>query len=91
MMLIYLGNSLGGHNGYDFSTKDNDNDAARSNCAEAYKGAWWYSKCHSSNLNGLYLKGNHSSYADGVEWKTWMGYFYSLKKSEMKIREICKH
>lgn len=51
-----------------------------------YHGAWWYSDCHSSNLNGLYLGGPHKSYADGVNWKAWRGYNYSYKVSEMKVR-----
>ena len=69
-----------------FTTRDQDNDNFRSNCAIEYKGAWWYNKCHHSNLNGLYLRGSHSSYADGVNWKGWKGHYYSLKRTEMKIR-----
>ena len=70
-----------------FTTRDRDNDHdTKRNCAIAFKGAWWYSACHASNLNGLYLRGNHSSYADGVNWKGWKGYHYSLKRTEMKIR-----
>ena len=74
------------HNGRDFSTFDIDNDAYLSNCAEEFKGGWWYNACHRSNLNGLYLRGQHDSHADGVNWLTWRGYNYSLKFTEMKIR-----
>ena len=80
------GDSLSYHNGMKFSTKDRDNDKVKANCAVAYKGAWWYKSCHASNLNGLYLIGPHSSYANGVNWKTFRGYKYSLKTTEMQIR-----
>ena len=42
------------HNGKMFSTKDQDNDWISGDCAEMYPGGWWYSACHSANLNGLY-------------------------------------
>ncbi|KAL9966945.1 hypothetical protein ACROYT_G025093 [Oculina patagonica] len=80
------GDSLSGHRGHPFTTKDQDNDSWGSNCAVAFKGAWWYTACHASNLNGRYHHGAHSSYADGVNWYTWKGYHYSAKRSEMKIR-----
>ena len=81
------GDSLAFQNGQRFSTRDQDNDIApRGNCAQWSKGAWWYRNCHTSNLNGLYHGGPHSSYADGVNWKTWKRYNYSLKFSEMKLR-----
>nr|XP_039263490.1 microfibril-associated glycoprotein 4-like [Styela clava] len=83
------GDSLSGHNGLRFTTKDQDNDSNSANCAVSFKGAWWYSSCHSSNLNGHYFKGGvHKSYADGVEWSPWKGQYYSLKITEMKIRPI---
>ena len=83
------GDSLTRHNGRPFSTYDRDNDGYRSgSCARVHKGAWWYEECHSSNLNGLYHRGSHSSYADGVNWHTWKRYHYSLKFTEMKVRII---
>ena len=76
------------HNGHTFSTRDQDNDAQpKQNCAQRYKGAWWYNRCHNSNLNGLYHGGPHSSNADGVNWFAWRGHDYSLKFTEMKLRE----
>ena len=84
--LLFTGDSLAYHRGYKFTTRDQDNDLAINSCAVVHKGAWWHGNCHLSNLNGAYLRGNHSSYADGVGWKTWTGYHYSLRFTEMKIR-----
>ena len=74
------------HVGHKFSTPDQDNDVWTNRCAVTYKGAWWYEKCHSSNLNGAYLRGVTTSYADGVVWHHWRGLHYSLRFTEMKIR-----
>ncbi|XP_062590025.1 ficolin-1-A-like, partial [Saccostrea cucullata] len=73
------------HNGAQFYTKDHDTSG---NCAKRFKGGWWYNSCHYSNLNGMYLKGNHLSYADGINWATWRGHYYSLKTTEMKIKRF---
>ena len=73
---------------YFFSTVDRDNDAWSKNCAERFSGAWWYSACHNSNLNGLYLRGEHESFGDGVNWYHWKGYHYSLKLTVLKIRGV---
>ena len=84
----YTGNasdSLAYHNMRPFSTYDRDSS---DNCAETFKGAWWYSGCHHSNLNGKYHHGNHTVNADGVHWRFWKGNHYSLKFSEMKVRAI---
>ncbi|XP_066023672.1 microfibril-associated glycoprotein 4-like [Pocillopora verrucosa] len=80
------GDSMTLHNNMGFSTNDQDNDPASSHCSQHYKGAWWYTGCHHSNLNGLYLNGSHVSYADGVNWLSFRGYHYSLKRTEMKVR-----
>lgn len=81
------GDGMEPQNGCKFSTKEKDSDYDYTiNCAAEYKGAWWYKNCHSSNLNGLYLSGNHTSYADGVNWRFWKGQHYSLKTTEMKMR-----
>ena len=34
------GDSMTGNNGMKFSTRDRDND----NCAQEYKGAWWFNR-----------------------------------------------
>ena len=67
------GDSFTRHNSRQFSTKDRENNSF---CANRYNGAWWYADCHSSNLNGLYHGGCHT---DGVNWRTWRGYYYSLR------------
>ncbi|XP_053311161.1 fibrinogen-like protein 1 [Spea bombifrons] len=75
------------HNGMKFSTLDRDNDNYEGNCAEEDKGGWWYNRCHSANLNGLYYKGPYTSNTDnGIVWYTWHGWWYSLKSVTMKIR-----
>ena len=81
------GDSFSGKNGMQFSTRDKDHDAySDGSCARTYHGAWWYTSCHASNLNGKYLNGPHKSYANGVNWDGFKGHHYSLKKTEMKVR-----
>ncbi|CAH3189213.1 unnamed protein product [Porites lobata] len=82
------GDSLAWHRNMPFSTRDQNNDQASHiiNCAIKHEGAWWYHHCHYSNLNGRYLNGSHSSYANGVNWYHWKGYHYSAKRAEMKTK-----
>eukprot|EP00795_Rhopilema_esculentum_P017469 gene17469-9077_t len=80
------GDSFSRVNKMHFSTRDRDYDTAGHSCAISYHGAWWYGACHASNLNGKYLNGSHSSYADGINWHTFKGHYDSLVKTEMKIK-----
>ncbi|XP_022784012.1 techylectin-5B-like [Stylophora pistillata] len=81
------GDSLIGHHGYSFSTKDQDNDSNEGNCAELFQGGWWYHEdCFFSNLNGVYRQ--RRAETSGVSWYTWKRNYSSLKKAEMKIRPV---
>ncbi|KAG8431835.1 hypothetical protein GDO86_019809, partial [Hymenochirus boettgeri] len=81
-----IGDSMESHAGMAFTTFDRDMDLDHTrNCAQIYRGAFWHKFCHSANLNGKYLKGTTTEYATGIVWKTWKGFYYSLKRSEMKM------
>ena len=78
------GDSLSIHNGRRFSTYDKDSSAIV--VTVKFHGAWWYvSAGHKSNLNGRYLAGHHSSYADGMDWLSFKGYYYSVKTTIMML------
>ena len=81
---VNVGNGMAGCNGMKFTTRDSDNDLYSSNCAEYYRGAWWYNACCYANLNGVY--GSSSYAAAGTIWPQWKGWQYSLKFTEMKVR-----
>ncbi|XP_076039744.1 scabrous [Oratosquilla oratoria] len=48
------------HSAMRFSTWDRDQDATETNCAEFYRGGWWFNACIHANLNG--------DYANGLSW-----------------------
>ncbi|XP_051906163.1 tenascin-like isoform X2 [Hippocampus zosterae] len=77
------GDSMTYHQGRPFSTFDNDNDIAVTNCALSYKGAFWYKNCHRVNLMGKYGDKSHSK---GVNWFHWKGHETSIEFAEMKLR-----
>ncbi|KAK2182475.1 hypothetical protein NP493_351g01015 [Ridgeia piscesae] len=83
---LTLGTYSGNAAGHSFSTKNRDNDAYSDHCSQMFKAGWWYNQCFRANLNGLYLRGRHTVYGEGIEWHPWHGYFYSLKKVTMKLR-----
>ncbi|KAJ8043564.1 Ficolin-1 [Holothuria leucospilota] len=70
--------------GYPFSTRDQDNDLIDGNCAQYWHGAWWYTYCHHSNLNGGYFESEYR----GVWWNDLPGNEYNIQYTEMKIRPI---
>ncbi|XP_024237865.1 tenascin isoform X4 [Oncorhynchus tshawytscha] len=79
------GDSMTYHHGRPFSTYDNDNDIAVTNCALSYKGAFWYKNCHRVNLMGKYGDNSHSK---GINWFHWKGHEHSIQFVEMKIRPV---
>uniref|UniRef100_A0A3P9M073 Fibrinogen C-terminal domain-containing protein n=1 Tax=Oryzias latipes TaxID=8090 RepID=A0A3P9M073_ORYLA len=83
------GDSLSPYSGMKFSTFDKDQDNDRRNCARNLLGAFWYRGCHDTNPNGIYRWGRDSDpEAFGVNWSTWKGWNYSLKRISFKIRPV---
>ena len=80
------GDSLAYQNRQKFSTFDNENAPLGGLCADGF-GPWWHNFCHRSNLNGHYYATAQNHHANGVIWSTWRGFDYSLKFTEMKLRE----
>ncbi|XP_046577261.1 fibrinogen-like protein A isoform X2 [Haliotis rubra] len=76
------GDSFGNHNGLQFSTYDSDNDKSLRNCAQMYKGGWWYHKCYDVNINGLY--GNQGD--RGMVWYAITGWYNTVTATTMSIR-----
>ncbi|KAM7363816.1 ficolin-2-like isoform 2-T3 [Cochliomyia hominivorax] len=73
-----------------FTTKDRDNDDSdEGNCAEWFKGAWWYYNCMTSNLNGPYRYSRNLTERErgiGVTWGSYDEIMYSYKSSQMMLR-----
>ena len=88
------GDSFSKHNLNKFSTKDVDNDRVtkqfNGSCANRFSGAWWYHKCYSCNLNGVFYRNGivAEKKFDGIAWKSWKGPNYSMMKTEMKIAPV---
>ena len=86
-LFMLSGDSLIWHKDRPFSTKDADHDSVvGTSCSQIFHGAWWYSHCHTANLNGRYYQeGESSAYGTGVVWNTWTGFWQSLKTVTMKF------
>ena len=79
------GDALTNHNGYQFSTKDQDNDGSK--CAEINKGAWWFHNCRDSSLNGVYYHGQSDKQFYSAYCIYW-GKICPAKRAQMKIRLV---
>ncbi|XP_061395830.1 ficolin-2-like [Musca vetustissima] len=97
--LKYLGahsgtieDKLSKHLGLQFSTFDEDNDTASSNCAQSYEGGWWFTDCYFCHLTGPYRQKENAT-SKGVSWNSlpWKGINYSFKYAEMLIRPKVKY
>ena len=73
------------HNGQIFSTFDHNNNNCVHNCPKDYKGAWWFTCCQDSNLNGVYYNSSSVPYAQGLIWYYFRGHYESMKACKMLI------
>jgi len=81
------GDNLSYHNGMEFSTPDNDNDAwSDGNCADWMGGANWWYDCGEININGKY--GGDGDI--GHKFMYWLGFdndkFMALKSMTLMFR-----
>lgn len=72
-----------------FSTYDRDHDHLfYDNCALTYQGAWWFTSCFQSHLNGIYVRSPLALYntaRNGLHWNSYSLY-HSMKATTMRIR-----
>ncbi|XP_005179670.2 techylectin-5B [Musca domestica] len=83
---VHSGNaddSLRHHEGEKFTTRDRDNDnSPKTNCAETFKGPWWYYQCNPSSQ----LFGPYEGQAHGQRLRWSLNKLHDLKYVEVKIK-----
>ena len=86
--LVSLSFSLSGIKRSIKGKKSEVYDLSSGSRAQDCKEAWLYRACHYSNLNGLYLRRPHSTYAVGGDLgDSFRGHLpHSLKRTEMKVK-----
>ena len=60
------------------------------NCATNQRGGWWYNYCTLVLPTGKYYPGGHyvplpGKFYDGIYYKDWLGFGYSLKYIKMEL------
>ncbi len=83
----YLPDDLAHNNNMYFATYDRPDPY---NCAINQRSGWWFNYCSYTLPNGVYYHGgkyspNPGGYYDGVYYKDWQGYDYSLKYMTMLL------
>ncbi|XP_063954081.1 ficolin-1-like [Lytechinus pictus] len=82
------GDALRVHHGNGFTTKDRDNDLCIHNCGVLFNSGWWFRKCLTSNLNGIYTDiGLSTKQYEGLAWTTWPDTYF-ITWTEMKVRPL---
>lgn len=75
------GDDMAHHNGMNFATPDRPDPKS---CAVNQRAGWWFNYCAYTLPNGIYYYGgpynpNPSGFYDGIYWKDWGGFNYSMK------------
>uniref|UniRef100_A0A182JT07 Fibrinogen C-terminal domain-containing protein n=1 Tax=Anopheles christyi TaxID=43041 RepID=A0A182JT07_9DIPT len=83
-----VGDSMNTSISQTFSTFDRDTDSSLINCADVWRGGWWFNGCGNSNLNGFYNGPTPTTISKtSMVWAAFKGNFQSLKSSIMLIRK----
>ncbi|XP_030246083.1 ficolin-1-like [Drosophila navojoa] len=77
------GDALKYHLNMKFSTKDQDNDTSKGDCAKDYESGWWFYNCYRCNLNGRYALDVEQN-DESISWDEW--HLKPLKFTQMMIR-----
>ncbi|KAL4216365.1 hypothetical protein ACF0H5_024092 [Mactra antiquata] len=84
------GDSLSGHNGFGFTTKEVDHDSNDgTNCGWYLNGAWWFHTCYDSCLTCPYkTPGTNNEHNCRVFSWNELGYCIALKSARMMVRPM---
>ena len=78
------GHSMGHHDRMEFTTFDRDNDNGNGNCANYFRGGWWFNNCRTTVPTGYYYTGGQLN-SKGVTWHKAYNNDYSFKEMVLAI------